>query len=435
MSNVEIGYAGIATLLALIALRVPIGMALIGVSFGGIWILVGGKAAWGSLGIMPWNFTATWQMSSVPMFLLMGFLCYHGGLTKGLFEAARLWLARLPGGLAVAAVFGAAGFAAVTGSSVACAAAMGRIAVPEMMRSNYDASFATGTVAAAGTIGALIPPSILLILYGIIAQVPVGALFMGGVGAGLLTTVGYVTMIMIRATLNPELAPRVTETSTLQQRLAALGKVWPVLLLIFGVLGGLFIGLFTPTEAGAVGAAMSLVIALANRSINWAGIRASLLETLQTTAALFVIAIGASMLTRFMAFSGAGVALSDFIGTLGADPIVLLIGIALVYLVLGMFLEPIGAMLLTLPILLPVLKDADFNLLWFGLILAKLLEIGMITPPIGLNVFVIKSVVGNVASTALIFKGILWFMVSDLVVIVLMVMFPEIVLWLPSQMR
>ncbi|MDP2084634.1 MAG: TRAP transporter large permease [Gemmobacter sp.] len=435
MSNVEIGYAGIALLLALIALRVPIGVALIGVSFGGIWILVGGKAAWGSLGIMPWNFTATWQMSSVPMFLLMGFVCYHGGLTRGLFHAARLWLARLPGGLAIAAVFGAAGFAAVTGSSVACAAAMGRIAVPEMMRSRYDASFATGTVAAAGTIGALIPPSILLILYGIIAQVPVGALFMGGVGAGLLTAFGYVVMIMIRAKLNPALAPPVTERSSLRDRMLSLREVWPVIVLIFGVLGGLFIGLFTPTEAGAVGASMSLLIALMNRSIGWAGIRASLLETLQTSAALFVIAIGASMLTRFMAFSGAGDSLADFVATLGAHPIILLIGIALVYLVLGMFLEPIGAMLLTLPILLPILKEGGFDLLWFGIILAKLLEIGMITPPIGLNVFVIKSVVGNVASTALIFKGILWFMVSDLIVIVLLVIFPEIVLWLPSQMR
>ncbi|MDO9524190.1 MAG: TRAP transporter large permease [Gemmobacter sp.] len=435
MSNVEIGYAGIAILLALIALRVPIGVSLIGVSFGGIWILVGGKAAWGSLGIMPWNFTATWQMSSVPMFLLMGFLCYHGGLTRGLFQAARLWMARLPGGLAIAAVLGAAGFAAVTGSSVACAAAMGRIAVPEMMRSRYDASFATGTVAAAGTIGALIPPSILLILYGIIAQVPVGALFMGGVGAGLLTALGYVVMIMIRTTLNPALAPKIDETTTWRERFAALGEVWPVIVLIFGVLGGLFIGLFTPTEAGAVGAAMSLVIALVNRSIGWQGIRASLLETLQTTAALFVIAIGASMLTRFMAFSGAGDSLADFVATLGADPIILLIGIAVVYLILGMFLEPIGAMLLTLPILLPILKEGNFDLLWFGIILAKLLEIGMITPPIGLNVFVIKSVVGNVASTALIFKGILWFMVSDLIVIILLVIFPEIVLWLPSQMK
>jgi len=435
LTNVEIGFAGIGILLFLIAMRVPIGLALIGVSFAGIWILVGPRAAWGSLGIIPWNFTATWQMSSVPMFLLMGFLCYHAGLTRGLFHAARLWLVRLPGGLAIAAVFGAAGFAAVTGSSVACAAAMGRIAVPEMMRSKYDASFATGTVAAAGTIGALIPPSILLILYGIIAQVPVGALFMGGVGAGLLTALGYVLMIMLRVKLNPKLAPRVEESSTRAERFTALFEIWPVLALMFGVLGGLFIGLFTPTEAGAVGASLALVIGILKRSITWSGFYSSLVETLQTSAALFIIAIGASMLTRFMAFSGAGDQLASFVSQLGLDPLILLLGIALVYLVLGMFLEPIGAMLLTLPILLPILIQGDYNLLWFGIILAKFLEIGMITPPIGLNVFVIKSVVGNVASTAQIFKGILWFMVSDLIVIVLLVIFPEIILWLPSVLR
>lgn len=435
MSNVEIGYAGIAALLALIALRIPIGIALIGVSFAGIWTMVGPRAAFGALSIIPWNFTATWQMSSVPMFLLMGFLCYHAGLTKGLFDGARLWLSRLPGGLAIAAVFGAAGFAAVTGSSVACAAAMGRIAVPEMMRNRYDAAFATGTLAAAGTLGALIPPSILLILYGIIAQVPVGALFMGGVGAGLLTALGYVVTILIRVRLNPELAPMVTERPKPGERLAALAETWPVIVLMAGVLGGLFFGVFTPTEAGAAGAALSLIIALVKRSISWRGFYNSLVETMQTSAALFIIAIGANMLTRFMAISGAGNDLADFINGIGADPIVLLIGISAVYIVLGMFLEPIGAMLLTLPILLPVLKAANLDLLWFGIVLAKFLEIGMITPPIGLNVFVIKSVVGDLVSTGRIFYGITWFLVADLVVVALLMIFPEIILWLPSMMR
>ena len=435
MTNVAIGYSGIATLLALIALRVPIGVSLIGVSFFGIWLIVGPSAAWGALGIIPWNFTATWQLSSVPMFLLMGFLCFHAGLTKGLFNAARLWLSRLPGGLAIASIFGAAGFAAVTGSSIACAAAMGRIAIPEMMRNRYDAAFATGTLAAAGTLGALIPPSILFILYGIIAQVPIGALFMGGIGAGLLTAASYVAVVIIRAKLNPELAPKVVEKVTLAESVAALGETWPVLVLMSGVLGGLFFGVFTPTEAGAAGAALSLLIALVRRSIGWRGFYDSLIETLQTSAALFIIAIGANMLTRFMAISGAGGDLAALINSFGADPMVLMIGIAAVYLVLGMFLEPIGAMMLTLPILLPILKAADFNLLWFGVLLAKFLEIGMITPPIGLNVFVIKSVVGDLVSTGRIFYGILWFLVADLIVVTLLIVFPQVILWLPTMMR
>ncbi|WP_416900259.1 MAG: TRAP transporter large permease [Minwuia sp.] len=432
MTDVQIGFTGIGILLVLIALRVPIGVCLIGVSFAGIWALVGERAAWGSLGVIPYSFAATWQLSSVPMFLLMGFLCYHAGLTKGMFDAARMWLSRLPGGLAIATVFGAAGFAAVTGSSVACAAAMGRIAVPEMMRYRYDASLATGTVAAAGTIGALIPPSILMILYGIIAEVPISSLFLGGVGAGLLTAFSYVAVILIRAKLNPALAPALHEEVSFSDKVTALRDTWPVLLLMIGVFGGLFSGAFTPTEAGAVGAAIATLIAALKGSLNWVSFRDALVETLLTSASLFIIAIGASMLTRFLAFSGAGDYLSDAVAAIGADPILLLIGISLIYLLLGMFLEPIGAMLLTLPILLPILDTAGFSLIWFGILLTKFLEIGMITPPIGLNVFVIKGVVGDLASTGLIFKGIAWFLVADLIVVVALIAIPDIVLYLPS---
>jgi tripartite ATP-independent transporter DctM subunit len=413
---------------------VPIGVSLIGVSFFGIWAMVGEKAAWGILGVVPYSFAATWQLSSVPMFLLMGFFCFHAGLTKGLFDAARVWLSGLPGGLAVATVFGAAGFAAVTGSSVACAAAMGRIAVPEMMRHRYDVSLATGTVAAAGTIGALIPPSILLIIYGIIAEVPISHLFLGGVGAGLLTAFGYVMVITIRATINPELAPRLTETVPLAEKVAALKDTWPVILLMACVFGGLFGGLFTPTEAGAVGAFLSLVIAGIKGSLTLERFKNALLETLLTSASLFIIAIGASMLTRFLALSGAGDYLSELVVAIGANELMLLVGISVVYLVLGMFLEPLGAMLLTLPILLPIIATTGFSLVWFGVLLTKFLEIGMITPPIGLNVFVIKGVVGDLATTSTIFRGIMWFLVSDLIVIVLLIAFPDIVLYLPSLM-
>ncbi|WP_288943757.1 TRAP transporter large permease [uncultured Roseovarius sp.] len=435
MTSVEIGYAGIGALLFLVALRFPIGVALIGVSTIGIMILAGPRAAWGALTIVPWNFTATWSLSSVPMFLLMGFISYHSGLTKGLFDAARAWLSHLPGGLAVASIFGASGFAAASGSSVACAAAMGRIAVPEMIRNRYDPAFSTGVVAAAGTIGALIPPSILLILYGIIAQVPVGSLFLGGLCAGLLTALGYVATVMIRAKLKPSLAPVADIEVSGREKLAVLLDIWPVLVLMGGIMGGLSLGIFTPTEAGGFGAMLALVIAVLKRSLSWGGFRRSLTETLQTTAALFIIAIGANMLTRFIAISGVGNDLSGFINALGVDPIFLLFGIALMYLVLGMFLDPIGSMLLTLPIVLPILREAGFDLLWFGIIMAKFLEIGMLTPPVGLNVFVIKSVVGNLVTVGAIFRGIVWFMVADLLLIVALVIFPELILWLPNFMQ
>lgn len=432
MSDVQIGFSGLALLIVLIGLRFPIGVSLIGVSFGGIWLLVGERAAWGTLGVVPWGFASTWQLSSIPMFLFMGFICYNSDLTSGLFRAARVWLSRLPGGLAVASVFGAAGFAAVTGSSVACAAAMGKIAVPEMVKQRYDVSLATGTVAAAGTIGALIPPSILMILYGIIAQVPVSSLFLGGVGAGLLTVFGYVAVIVIRAKLQPSLAPRDETQFGWDERFAALLDTWPILLLMLGILGGLFAGVFTPTEAGAVGSSFALLIAVAKRSITLKGLRSSVIDTLMNSAALFIIAIGASMLTRFMAYSGTGDALAETISSLGLEFIPLLIGIALIYLLLGMFLEPIGAMLLTLPILLPIIEAADWNLVWFGVVLAKFLEIGMITPPIGLNVFVIKGVVGELASTGTIFRGVMWFLLADFFIIIALTAMPDIILWLPG---
>lgn len=432
MSDIAIGYSGIAILLTFIALKVPIGLSLITVSFGGIWLLIGEKAAWGTLGVIPYSFSATWYLSSIPMFVLMGFICFHAGLTKGLFGAARVWLSALPGGLAVAGVLGSAGFAAVTGSSVACAAAMGKIAVPEMLRHKYNPSLATGAIAAAGTIGALIPPSILFILYGIIAQVPVGKLFLGGLVAGLITAASYIAVITIRCRFNPELAPPVEQDVSWKERFAALFEIWPVVVLILGVFGGLFAGIFTPTEAGGIGAFMSLIIAIIKRSITPKGFWDSLMETLKISGSIFIIAIGASMLTRFVTFSGVGDQIADFVNILGVSPLVLLIAIALLYMLLGMFLEPIGAMLLTLPILLPIIEGSAIDLLWFGVMVAKLLEIGMITPPIGLNVFVLKSVMGNKVQIGTIFKGVAWFIVADIIVLAMLIAWPDLVLMLPA---
>ena len=433
MSDVGIGLAGIGLLFLLLAMRVPIGMALVSVSFGGIWYLLGWKVAWSSLGLIPYQFAANWVLSSVPVFLLMGFVCYHAQLTQGLFRAARVWMSGIPGGLAIAAVFGSAGFAAVTGSSIACSAAMGRIAVPEMMRHRYDAQLATGTVAAAGTIGALIPPSILMILHGVIAQVAVTKLFLGGLVAGLLTALGYILVILIRVKLNPALAPQVREDVPLSEKMDALRDTWPVLAIMLGVFGGLFGGLFTPTEAGAVGAFLSCVVAIAKGTFTWKMFRTAAQETLVTTSALLIIGIGASLLSRFLALSGAGDWISTVVIDIGANPYMLLLAVTVMYLILGMFLEPLGMMLLTMPIVLPIIDAAGFSLIWFGVLLTKFLEIGMITPPIGMNVFVIKGVVGNLVTTSQIFRGIMWFLVADLILVLVMVLFPGIIMYLPNM--
>jgi tripartite ATP-independent transporter DctM subunit len=435
MTDVGIGLTGLATLMALIAVRVPIGIALIGVSFGGLWVLMGPRVAWGAMGIIPYQFTSSWILSSIPMFLFLGFISYHTQLTRGMFNAARIWMAGVPGGLAIASIFGSAGFAAVSGSSIACSAAMGRIAIPEMMKHKYHPELATGTVAVAGTIGALIPPSIILILYGVIAQVSITDLFLAGVSAGLLTALGYIIVVLIRVKLNPALAPERDESVTLGEKFRALKDTWPLLLIMIGVFGGLFGGIFTPTEAGAVGASLACLVALLSGEMTLGRFFTAARETLMTTAALLIIAIGASLLTRFLALSGTGDYLSTGILSIASNPVMLMIGIVCVYLLIGMFLEPIGAMLLTLPIILPVVDASGWSLLWFGVVLTKLLEIGMITPPIGMNVFVIKSVVGDLVKTSAIFRGVFWFIVMDLVLVAILCAFPDLVLALPRLME
>lgn len=435
MSDPVIGVFGIIGLLALIGLGVPIGIALFCVSFIGIYTLFGWAPAIGALKIIPYDFAASWDLSSVPMFLFMGYFAYHAGITRGLFEAAQLWLRRLPGGLAVASIFGATGFAAVTGSSVATAAAMGRIAVPEMARAGYDMRLATGTVAAAGTIGALIPPSIIFILYGIIAQVPITQLFLGGAVAGILTALSYVAVIIIWVKLRPEIAPRVTEAVPPGAQWAALRGVLPVLVLILLVFGGLFGGLFTATEAGAVGAALTVMIAAFERKLTRRSLYDAAVEASLTTAALLFIAVGANLLARFVTLSGVDDLIAELIISTGSGQLYFLLTVVVLYLILGLFLEPIGSMLITLPIILPAAALLDVNLIWLGILVAKLLETGMITPPIGLNVFVIKSVLPDNVSVGTIFSGVAYFLIGEAFVIAAIVLFPGLIMFLPDMLR
>ncbi|UOM37254.1 TRAP transporter large permease [Acuticoccus sp. I52.16.1] len=432
MTDLILGFVGIGMAVFLILGGIPIAVSLISVSFVGIFVMVGERAAFGILTAVVYDFVSKWTLTSIPMFLLMGFVCYHAGLTRGLFELFRIFFARLPGGLAITAVVGSAGFATVTGSSVACAAAMGRIAVPEMMRLGYKPELATGSIAAAGTIGALIPPSILLILFGTFTQTPVSHLFLGGIGVGLLTAVAYIAVIIVRVKLNPSLAPATTQAVTPAERSAAVKQTWPTLLLILTVFGGLFSGVFTATEAGAVGAMASFVVAALNRSLNGRVVWSAVTETTYTTASIFVITIGANLLTRFLSLSDVAGVLSEFVVSFGAEPWILAIGLAVLYVLLGLILEPLGALLLTLPVVLPVMQASDASMIWYGVLVVKLLEVGMITPPVGLNVFVVKGVVGDLVSTSAIFRGIWWFLMIDVVVIALVIAFPGLVTAIPN---
>ena len=435
MSNLAIGYAGIAALLVLLGLRMPIGFALTLVSLIGIWGIRGTNAMLGVLKSMPYDFAANWTLSAIPMFLLMGAIVSHAGLTTSLFAAARLWLGRLPGGLAIATNFAGAGFAAACGSSLATAAAMARIAVPEMLRFGYQPALAAGVATAVGTLGALIPPSIMMVLYAVFAEVPVGKMLIAGVLPGLLTAVCYAGLILIRCSLNPALAPTIdTSSITMRDRWQALVPVWPLPLLILGVVGGIYSGLVTATEAGALGAFLAGVIALLQGRYKGTFSK-SLVEAGKSTAMIFFIAIGASLFTRFLAFTGLPASLSALASGWTQDPLVIVLVCSLVYLVLGCFLDPLGVMLLTLPVLLPIFKTLSIEPIWMGVILMKYLEIGLLTPPVGLNVFIVKGVVGDTISLASIFRGVSWFLLAEVVVMTLLIAFPEISLVLPRLMN
>ena len=430
--SVETGLYGVVLLFVLLALRLPVALALIAVSFSGITFLLGLTPAVGILSNTPMSFVSNWTLSAVPMFLLMGFVAFHSGLTGGLFDAAKAVLRRIPGALAISSIFACSGFAAVCGSSLATAAAMGRIAVPEMVRAGYAPSFATGAIAAGGTIGALIPPSILMIVYGVFAETSVTRVFLGGITIGLLTAVLYAGVVLLACWLRPDIVPRRPLEDDKVDPVKAVMAIWPILLLMGIVFGGLFSGIFTATEAGAIGAVGAIAISLVTGRLTYQGFRSALIETLMTSASLFIIGVGASMFTRFLGLTGLTGAISGFVNGADLNYAELMLIVVLLYLVLGMFMEPFGALLITLPVLLPIFNAQGIDLVWFGVLVVKLLEIGMITPPVGLNVFVLRNVASDYASVAQIFKGVIPFLAADLVIVLFAILFPSFILLLPS---
>ena len=437
MSTLQLALLSLVTIVVLIGLRVPIGVALGGVAFIGFWYLRNVDVALSVLRDTPFVFAANWDLTAIPMFLLMGSLTNNSGISTSLFRAARVWFGGMPGGLAVATNMACAGFAAACGSSVAAAAAMARIAVPEMLRAGYDKAMATGVVASAGTLAALIPPSILFVLYGIFAEVSIVKLLIAGVLPGILTALVYSAMILIRCNIDPTLAPRLDDAARAalkRERWSALREVWPVLALILGIIGGLYAGWVTPTEAGAAGAVLAAVLGFARRTLSFKKFMESLKDAMGTTAQLFFIGMGAVMYTKLLALAGIGAVFSDVIGSWAVDPILLVVAVSIIYLSLGMFLDPIGIMLITIPIFVPMFTALKMDLIWFGVLVVKYVEIGMLTPPLGFNVFVVKSVVGDQIPLETIFRGCLWFLACEVIIMTLLIAYPQISLFLPSSM-
>ncbi len=432
MSPVTIGLVGIVVLLGLLAIRMPVGVALIVVGLVGFAAVAGWDSALGLLGASPFEHSFNYELSVIPLFVLMGNFAMVSGMSGDAYTAGQRWVGHWRGGLASATVVACSVFAAVSGSSVASAATMGAVALPEMRRRGYDARLATGCVAAGGTLGILIPPSTGFVVYAILTEESIGRLFLAGFFPGLLLTALFVATIGLLTRFRPEMGPAVAR-ATLAERIDGLRQVSALVVMIVVTLGGIYIGVFTPTEAAAIGALFSIVLAFWRRRVTRSRFVDALLQTARTTSFVFLILIGAHLFSPFLAVAQISATISAFIENVDASPQMVLVMLLVLFIVLGTFLEGFAMLVLTLPIVFPVITDLGFDPIWFGVVMVIVLEMGLISPPVGINVFVVKGIAEDVPMKD-IFIGILPFWAAMLVCLVLLVAFPEIALFLPNSM-
>ncbi|AVQ85313.1 MULTISPECIES: TRAP transporter large permease [unclassified Variovorax] len=432
MSPDAVAVLGFVALFVLMLLRVPVGMAMGLVGVTGYSYLVGPGPALKLVGQTSMRTVTDYTFGVIPMFMLMGALVSVSGVSRELFKAANSMIGHLRGGLGVATVVACGGFAAICGSSVATAATFSAVAYPEMRRFNYPQSFSTGVIAAGGTLGAILPPSTVLAVYAILTQQDIGKLFMAGIVPGILAMAMYVLTIAIIVKLRPDWLPG-GEVKPWSERVKDLKNVWAPLVLFVFVIGGLYGGFFTPTEAGGVGASGAFILGLVRRKLDGPKIREALLSATRTAAAVFTVLIGALLFGYFLTITQSPQKLTEFLTGLGIGRYGVLALIMLMYLVLGCLMDAMAMIILTVPIIYPVIVHLGFDPIWFGVIIVMTVELGLIHPPVGMNVFVIKSVVKDVSFTT-IFKGVLPFIVTDIVRLVILIAFPIIALWLPTRM-
>ena len=424
---------GFAILLLICFAGFPLGWAMVVVGFGGFAFVRGIDPALGTVGQLLLDFSMNYHFSTLPLFILMGTFVYRAALAEDMYDAAYAWLGHFRGGLAMATVAACGGFAAVSGSSAATAATMAKVALPSMRRFNYDDRLAAGSVAAGGTIGILIPPSIALIIYGILVEEDIGKLFIAGILPGILTIILYIVAIRLVTMFRSDWGPPGARTEWIE-RFKALGKVWGIVLLFIFILGGIYAGVFTPSEAGGIGAAGALIFAMARRKMPLDEFFKSLVEAGKTTVFVFTVAYGAIIFSNFINIAGMPDDILEFVNTLNVPPMGVIFAILVIYVLLGAVFEGIGMILLTVPIFFPVVQSLGFDLIWFGIVVIMVTEISLITPPVGMNVFVLKTMLPDV-SLWTIFRGIGPFFCADLVRLALVVFFPAIALWLPSFMK
>jgi tripartite ATP-independent transporter DctM subunit len=432
MDTLTIGLLGVVGVVTLVVVGVRAAYAAALVGFLGLVALRGWPPAIGVAGLIPHSQSSYYGLSVLPMFILIGYLAFYAGLTTGAFRAARAWFGWAPGGLATATVFATAGFAAVSGASTATAAVFSRIAIPEMLKYGYDRRLAAGVVAAGGTLASLIPPSAILVIYGIIVEQSIGRLLLAGFIPGIVSALIYAAVITIWALWKPKIATPVRGISW-GERVHSLRGVWGLLAVITVILGGIYLGWMTPTEAGACGAFIVFVMALAQRQMSWKDFKDALFETAKLSVMIFTIIWCVMIFVRFLGFTGLPGAFATWIAGLPVDPIVVLLLLLAAYVVLGMFMDAIGMLLLTLPVVFPAILALGFDPIWFGIILVKMVEICLITPPIGLNCFVVSGVRPDIPLED-IFRGVAPFFIADLITVGVLIAYPELVLFLPNTM-
>lgn len=423
---------GFAAMFLLMALRVPIAFAMGLVGLIGLGLIRSWPAAVSSTTTEILDI-AKYTLSVVPLFVLMGNFVTRAGLSRELYQAAYAFIGHRRGGLAMSTVAACAGFGAICGSSIATTATMARVAMPEMRRFNYSDSFAAGSIAAGGTLGILIPPSVIMVIYGIMTETSIGALFAAGIVPGILAASLYIFAAGVVTQRHPELGPP-GERSSWRQRWIALRNIWGVILLFGLVMGGMYGGFFTPTEAAGVGAMGGFLFALARGALTFKTLMQTLVDSSRTTAMLFTIVIGASIFANFMNFTTLPVDLRDFVTQFQIHPLAVVIAICVIYVLLGTAMEELSMILLTVPIFFPLIVHLGFDPIWFGILIVCVVEIGMISPPVGMNVFVLRSVLPDVP-TASIWRGVMPFLYADILRLAILITFPAITLWLPKLLN
>ncbi len=435
MSNLVIGFFGVFVLLVSILLGAPIMVALTGVGFAGLILLSNFTAAISILGTLYYSIVSGFHFSVIPMFLLMGFFAMRAGIGADLFDACSKWLGRLPGGLALASTGAAAAFGAASGSSVGTATLFTKLALPEMINRGYDRGFAAASIAIAGTLAVLIPPSALMVVYGILTNSSIGKLLIAGILPGIIFSFIIIGTILIVSILNPKKAPPDGRIYTWRERLWSLRMVGPLFLVIAIMLGGLYGGVFTPTEAGGLGALVTFLMAVVRqRGLRGIALGKTLLDTVVLTAMIFAIIIGGLLFARFLALSGVSGAIQSVLVDGGFSVWTVVALVTIIYLVLGMLMDAPSLLAISLPITHPVMMSLGFDPLWFGVYVIVLAEIGAITPPVGINCFVVKGAAGNLVSLEEIFGALTPFIVASFLMLAIMLLFPQIALYLPGLM-